>query len=338
MENELTVFISYSWDSKDHKDWVRKLADYLIDNGVNVILDQYDLAAGKILTYFMESAVEKADKVIIILTPGYKLKSQLDSSGAAFEYSLITAELIEVQKSNTKFIPVLRKKEEIIEGKKITSKLGFLKGVVYHDMTSDNKFASDAFNLLRLIYDEPEIKKPKLGEKPNFNNELEPDPILAVAESIANNRDLNAKKKYFLQSEEATQKVMQELGLLFQSIKEKAQDYKTKTKLFFNAEYKENRCILVIDGISLNLYYERESYQALTRSKLYVSCWNKPLFLDSSRSYPLTDVPKVIWNIIFSPNVSDELQLLWEKEDLALPTEKIREFVFSKLLEQVEKK
>jgi hypothetical protein len=78
MENELTVFISYSWDSKDHKDWVRKLADYLIDNGVNVILDQYDLAAGKILTYFMESAVEKADKVIIILTPGYKLKSQLD--------------------------------------------------------------------------------------------------------------------------------------------------------------------------------------------------------------------------------------------------------------------
>jgi len=35
-----TVFISYSWDSPGHRDWVRSLADRLMDNGIKVMLDQ----------------------------------------------------------------------------------------------------------------------------------------------------------------------------------------------------------------------------------------------------------------------------------------------------------
>ena len=38
-----TVFISYSWDDEFHKGWVRELADKLIENGIDVYLDQYDL-------------------------------------------------------------------------------------------------------------------------------------------------------------------------------------------------------------------------------------------------------------------------------------------------------
>ena len=40
------VFVSYSHDSQDHKDWVLKLATRLVANGVDVILDQWDLSLG----------------------------------------------------------------------------------------------------------------------------------------------------------------------------------------------------------------------------------------------------------------------------------------------------
>ncbi len=36
--------ISYSWDSDDHKNWVRKLAESLQQNGVKARLDQWTVA------------------------------------------------------------------------------------------------------------------------------------------------------------------------------------------------------------------------------------------------------------------------------------------------------
>ena len=38
-----TVFISYSHDSDEHKNWVLQLATRLRSNGVDVILDRWNL-------------------------------------------------------------------------------------------------------------------------------------------------------------------------------------------------------------------------------------------------------------------------------------------------------
>ena len=40
------VFVSYSHDTEPHKDWVLQLATRLVANGVDVILDQWDLTLG----------------------------------------------------------------------------------------------------------------------------------------------------------------------------------------------------------------------------------------------------------------------------------------------------
>ena len=37
------VFISYSWEDKEHIEWAKRLADCLIENGVDAHIDQYDL-------------------------------------------------------------------------------------------------------------------------------------------------------------------------------------------------------------------------------------------------------------------------------------------------------
>ena len=52
-----TCFISYSYDSKEHKEWVFALASRLMKNGVDVILDQRDLRLGSDLLAFMEEGL-----------------------------------------------------------------------------------------------------------------------------------------------------------------------------------------------------------------------------------------------------------------------------------------
>ena len=52
-EQNKKVFISYSWDSEEHKNWVLKLATDLRSHGVDVIFDQWDARLGKDLPFFL---------------------------------------------------------------------------------------------------------------------------------------------------------------------------------------------------------------------------------------------------------------------------------------------
>lgn len=51
------VFISYSWTTAVHEDWVLTLATRLMENGVDVVLDKWDLKEGQDIYAFIESMV-----------------------------------------------------------------------------------------------------------------------------------------------------------------------------------------------------------------------------------------------------------------------------------------
>ena len=161
MDDTKTVFISYSWDSEDHKNWVLNLATKLTDNGVYVIFDRFDLKAGKAMTQFMEKSVNNADKILLIMTPNYKDKADNRTGGVGYEYSMVTQELY-VKQDNDKFIPIRR------VGSYDESAPKFLSTLISHDMSNDTAFENSFIELLRIIYDEPEIKRPPLGKKPIF--------------------------------------------------------------------------------------------------------------------------------------------------------------------------
>src|SRR5690242_7194473 len=95
-KKQYVVFISYSWDGSDHQEWVFDLANNLVKHGVDVILDQYDLSVGMEITHFMEKALT-ADKILVILTPNYKLKAHKRQGGVGYEYSLMTREYYEME-------------------------------------------------------------------------------------------------------------------------------------------------------------------------------------------------------------------------------------------------
>ena len=102
-----TAFISYSWDSDEHRAWVRALAQRLRDGGVDVRLDQWDMAPGDQLTEFMERGIRDHDFVVIICTPKYRRRSDSREGGVGYEGDVMTAEVM-TERNHRKFIPVWR--------------------------------------------------------------------------------------------------------------------------------------------------------------------------------------------------------------------------------------
>jgi hypothetical protein len=79
------VFISYSHDSQPHKDWVRDLATVLRANGIDVVLDQWDLSPGQDIAAFMAGGIQTADRVLLICTEQYVSKAEAGSGGVGYE-------------------------------------------------------------------------------------------------------------------------------------------------------------------------------------------------------------------------------------------------------------
>jgi hypothetical protein len=103
----IPVFISYSWDSEDHKKWVRDFAARLRGDGIEAIIDQTHLPLGARSPEFMERSVRESRDVLVVCTEGYKGRFDNRQGGAGYEGHIITGEIINEVGKN-KFIPVLR--------------------------------------------------------------------------------------------------------------------------------------------------------------------------------------------------------------------------------------
>lgn len=103
--SSLRVFVSYSWDSEDHKEKVKTFILNLRAKGFAVIYDG-DLEPGDRLQGFMECAIANSDIILYICTPNYKYRADNRISGVGYENNIITAELFESH-NERKFIPIL---------------------------------------------------------------------------------------------------------------------------------------------------------------------------------------------------------------------------------------
>jgi hypothetical protein len=102
-----SAFVSYSWDSDEHRNWVLALATRLRGDGVETVLDQWHLVPGDQLPAFMEKAVRESDYVLIVCTPRYKDRSERRIGGVGYEGDIITGEVL-TTRNERKFIPILR--------------------------------------------------------------------------------------------------------------------------------------------------------------------------------------------------------------------------------------
>lgn len=161
-KDRIVVFISYSWDTPEHKNWVGDLADKLSENGFYVLLDQYNVS-GIPLELFMDLGIERADKVIVIGTPTYKLKSITPSGGAPYEGAIIRNALYQ-DIGTTKILPCVK------EGNFFESLPPTISGRGGVDFTDDKVFNQKFDDLCNALLSRPSRQRPKLGPNPLYNN------------------------------------------------------------------------------------------------------------------------------------------------------------------------
>lgn len=156
-----SAFISYSWDTDEHKVWVLRLAEQLRAQGVNVILDQWHLTVGGNRTHFMESNIQNSDFVVIVCTPIYAQKANSRGGGVGYEAMIITSQLAQNILQN-KFIPILRSGDW--NDTSVPTWLGDKIGV---DLRGDPYKQKEYERLLRTLHEAHDLAPP-IGPRPAF--------------------------------------------------------------------------------------------------------------------------------------------------------------------------
>lgn len=163
--SEPKVFISYSWTTPAHERWVLNLAEELIQSGINVTLDKWDLKPGQDSIDFMEQMVKDPtiDKVLMISDKAYAEKANNRSGGVGTESQIISKKIYE-QVNQERFIAIITEKDE--EGNAYTPL--FYHSRLYIDLSEPDRYAEGFESLVRCIYGQPQFKKPELGKKPDY--------------------------------------------------------------------------------------------------------------------------------------------------------------------------
>jgi len=156
-----TIFLSYSQDSNDHVKWVGNFAEELTKNDIFVLYDLWDVALGEDFPEFMEK-IATVDYIITIFSHGYSEKiKDSKNSGVKQENRLIKA-LISNGIEQRRIVLILCE-----EGLK-DSIPPFYMGKKYLEIMKDNDKEEKILELVRHIYEEPEIKRPNFGFRPKF--------------------------------------------------------------------------------------------------------------------------------------------------------------------------
>jgi hypothetical protein len=174
------TFISYSWTSPTHESWVLNLASRLREDGVDVILDKWDLKPGHDSYVFMESMVTDptVTKVVMICDKAYVEKANSRAGGVGTESQIISPELYK-NSAQDKFAALMTDEDD--EGNAHVPV--FYKGRIYFDFRSTDRFEEGYEQLLRWLVDRPQHVKPKLGSVPK--SIMETSPVATATQSRA---------------------------------------------------------------------------------------------------------------------------------------------------------
>lgn len=152
------VFISYSHDSLEHKKWINELGTRLRNNGIDAVLDQWELQPGDDLPHFMETHLAAADRILMICTDAYVQKANKGQGGVGYEKMIITSSLLE-NIDTKKIIPIIRQNGT----KEIPT---FLKTKLYIDFSKNADFEYNFDELIRTVHQSPLLQKPEVGNNP----------------------------------------------------------------------------------------------------------------------------------------------------------------------------
>jgi len=165
------VFVSHSHDSANHKSWVLALATRLVRNGVDVILDRWNLRLGGDLPRFMEAGLTESKRVLAVCTGTYVAKANEGRGGVGYEKMILTAQLMQ-DVTTDRILPL------VVDNTLASPLPTFLGSRLFVDFRQANLFEERYTELLREIHGQAVLPRPPLGPNPFRAPAF--DPIQAV--------------------------------------------------------------------------------------------------------------------------------------------------------------
>lgn len=144
--------MSYSWTTPEHGEWVLNLATELRQDGVDVILDKWDLKDGHDKYSFMERMVsdQTVRKVILVCDKAYAEKADARRGGVGTETQIISKEIYD-KVDQEKFVAVITERDENGNAYVPT----YYKARKYIDLCNDDQYVKNYEQLLRWIFGKP---------------------------------------------------------------------------------------------------------------------------------------------------------------------------------------
>jgi len=170
------IFISYSWDSKEHIKKVLEFSNKLRSEGVDSVIDQYEASPSEGWPRWMESKIRSSKYVLLICTEEYYNRSigkvdETVGNGVKWEGHLIFQHLYDAGSHNTKFIPVIFKESD---RKYIPTPV---RGSTIYNIETEEGYD----NLYYRLIDEHRTPKPELGKRrPLPQKEVKTNPSMFI--------------------------------------------------------------------------------------------------------------------------------------------------------------
>ena len=174
------LFISYSWTSPQHKQWVLDLAKKLRSSGVDAILDTWDIKEGQDVIKFMEGMVTDStiNKVMMVVDKSYADKADERDGGVGVEAQIISKKIYG-NHDQEKFVAIALEKDT--EGKLILPVYCQSRMCIdFSEHNNKENYDKSVEDLLRWIFSTPEHEKPPIGTRPNFLLNKTSDSIPAI--------------------------------------------------------------------------------------------------------------------------------------------------------------
>lgn len=191
--NTPKVFISYSWSSLGHCECIRSYAERLLNDGVDVVLDQWSLSEGQDKYAYMEKMVSdpSVTHVLIFSDGQYAKKADERKAGVGTESQIISKEVYD-KIDQGKFIPIVCERQDNGEPLLPT----FLRARIWIDFSTPEAANDNWERLLRALYGKPIHEKPSLGKPPSFLEDDISRPSLPTVGKFSMLRDalLNGKR------------------------------------------------------------------------------------------------------------------------------------------------
>lgn len=170
------VFISYAWGSQNYQTKVLSFAAKLEGDGIDVVIDKWNLTEGNDTYAFMELCVKDTSitNVLMLLDPLYAQKANDRAGGVGTETQIISVQIYNQVKQD-KFIPIVFERDS--DGN--VCKPIYLQSTLHFDLTRPDDYEDEYKRLVKKLYGIEIYQKPELGSKPDWV-----DAPVAVSSSV----------------------------------------------------------------------------------------------------------------------------------------------------------